>query len=220
MKRVVVLLFLVACGGRIDESDDGSVDAGADHPLIIDARPPVFDVQPPPPPPPGDAAGCDDFTNDLTPSAMVSLGNACDVGENTAYPTFNGCGGSLAIIAWEIVPPKDMALSRIEIWTQGGGQVELLANGANDRPGASLFIGGTGGANSDPLAWRGADVKPPIMLRGCHRYFVRQLPAPGNYQCSVAGLNSVDVREYTFPSGKWEGPYPGHWTAKLYGPCL
>jgi hypothetical protein len=114
-----------------------------------------------------------------------------------------------------------MALSRIEIWTQGGGQVELLANGANDRPGSRLFIGPTGGANSDPVAWRGANVSPTIMLRGCHRYFVRQLPAPGNFTCSWAALSSVEVREYTIPNGStWDGPFPGHETAKLFGGCL
>jgi hypothetical protein len=218
MRFAVPLLLLVACGDRTPLGDDnleategGIRDATMDRDAHDGPIPP-----PPPPPPPSTDGGCADFTNDPTPSAMKLLGMQCDVGENTSAPPTNGC--STVGVAWEIVPPRDMALTRIEIWTQGGGQVAFYGDDGTGRPGTRLFIGSTGGSAGAPADWRGADLAP-IPLRACHRYFVHQIQGPNAYACSWAS-SGVDVREYTVNGNGWDGPFPGVWMARLRGACL
>jgi hypothetical protein len=222
--RIVLVVLVSACGGRtgLDEPFDGGaiegIDASGGQP---DAQPHAGpdggpDVAPGPDAEPDAPEVCDDFSGDLTPTAMVLLGTSCDEGENTNSPPELGC--STVGVTWEFVPIKDMLLSRVELWTQGGGGVALYGD-ANTEPGAELFSGSTGGNAGDPPDWRGADLSTPLTLHACHRYYVSQIEGPGDNGCSWA-TGGVNVREYTNDGSGWDGPYPGAWMAKFYGTCL
>ena len=212
--RFVVFALLAACGARTDLGGrvvEEDVDAGADahHDAAKDAI--AKDVILP-----GDASPlCDDFTGDPTPQATTDLGTACDEGENTPSTTpTNGC--TTVGVAWEWVPDHDMAVSRLELWTQGGNQVAFYADD-DGHPGTRLFVGDTGGPDFDPPTWRGADVNPPIPVKGCHRYYLHQILTHGS-ACSWAE-DGIDVREYTNDGNGWDGPFPGHWMARVRGAC-
>jgi len=131
------VLLAVACGartdlgGHVDEEIDASTDAHPTHDaIVVDAiGVDVIGV---------DASQtCDDFTNDPTPQATTDLGTACDEGENTSTPPTNTCG--TVGVAWEWVPDHDMAVSRLELWTQGGNQVAFVALGSSDARGVWML---------------------------------------------------------------------------------
>jgi hypothetical protein len=214
--RFVVFALVAACGARTDlgghvviEDVDASVDAAKDAIAKDVIAKDVIVV--------GDASPlCDDFTDDPTPRATSDLGTACDEGENTTSPPASGC--STVGVAWEWVPDHDMAVSRLELWTQGGNQVAFYAD-ENGRPGTRLFLGDTGGADFDAPTWRGADVTPPIPVNACHRYYLHQILTHGN-ACSWSE-NGISVREYTVNSNNngWDGPFPGNWMARVRGAC-
>lgn len=204
-------MLLAACGARTDlgghvtEDVDASLDAHPHDAIAGDVIAPKDVIVNP---------ECDDFTDDPTPQATTDLGTACDEGENTSSPPATGC--STSGVAWEWVPDHDMAVSRIELWTQGGNQVAFYADD-HGRPGAMLFQGDTGGPDFEAPTWRGAEVNPPISVRHCHRYFVHQiLPHGGACSWSVGG---IDVREYWNQGNGWQGPFPGHWMARFRGEC-
>jgi len=211
--RFAAFVLLAACGARtdlgghvIEDVDASAFDASIDH--GHDAGVDVIigvDVV---------TNACDDFTNDPTPQATTDLGTACDEGENTTSPPTTGCGTSG--VAWEWVPDHDMAVSRIELWTEGGNQVAFYGDD-NGHPGAQLFLGSTGGPDFDPPMWRGADVNPPIAVRGCHRYYLHQVLSHGS-ACSWS-VGGIDVREYWNDGNGWQGPFPGHWMARVRGAC-
>jgi hypothetical protein len=212
--RSLAFLLLAACGARTDlgghvvEDEDASIpdahhDAIANDVIAKDVI--TSDVVP----------ACDDFTDDPTPQATTDLGTACDEGENTSSPPATGC--STVGVAWEWVPDHDMAVSRLELWTQGGNQVAFYADD-NGRPGTRLFLGDTGGDHDPSSAWRGADVNPPIPVRACHRYYLHQILLNG-FACSWSS-GGIDVREYTVNGNGWDGPFPGHWMARVRGACL
>ena len=211
--RPLFLLLVAACGARTDlggevveEIDASTHDVAIDHghdAKVLDVI--GVDVT---------TSTCDDFTGDPTPQATTDLGTACDEGENTSTPPSNGCG--TVGVAWEWVPDHDMAVSRLELWTEGGNQVALYGDD-NGRPGARLFVGDTGGPDFDPPTWRGADVNPPISVRGCHRYYLHQILTHGS-ACSWS-VGGIDVREYTVNGNGWDGPFPGHWMARVRGAC-
>jgi len=213
--RLFVFVFVAACGARTDLGGHvvEDVDAAADAPT--DAHP-IKDVIAKDVIIPGDATPlCDDFTDDPTPQATSDLGTACDEGENTSTPPSDGCG--TVGVAWEWVPDHDMAVSRLELWTEGGNQVAFYADD-NGRPGTRLFIGDTGGPDFDPPTWRGADVNPPISVKGCHRYYLHQVLTHGG-ACSWS-VGGIDVREYTVNNQNgWDGPFPGDWMARVRGAC-
>jgi hypothetical protein len=162
-------------------------------------------------------AGACGFAGDPSPKAVTSYG-ACGEGVNITSAPATNCGGAGA--AFEYVPVTDVTASRIELSTTPGKVALLDSDGACDKPGAVLFQGDLDGAGS-AIAWRGAEIFPPIQLRAQHKYFLFQAPgAFGSMACSVS-QSGVMVREYTGPlGGPWQGPFSGSaWMGRVVGVC-
>ncbi len=194
---LATLSTLVACGGRTElgspiELDgappnlDATIDHKTDAPLIVDAGPDL--IEPP-----------------------DAIGVQCTQGVLTQYPT-SECGADQTIwFATPYTPPSGIWVDRLEAYMAQGSVALLTDNGG--APGAVLFEGSVG--TSNPKAWIGANVNPPVWLQGGVPYWI-------GFQgdCSFAS-NGPEPPEYIAPSinGPWQWSGTDNWTARLIGTC-
>lgn len=157
------------------------------------------------------------YANDPSPQATSSYG-ACGEGVNITSAPATNCSGVGA--AFEYVPRTDVLASRLELFTTPGIVGLYDSDASCDKPGAELFKADMDGV-SNVQGWRGADIFPPIPLKGGHKYFLFQAPgAHGSMACSTS-VAGTRVREYTVaPGGKWDGPFTGMtWMGRVVGTC-
>ena len=179
------LLALAACGARTNLGVPIAVDAGVHLDATIDHAPDV--------------------------GAPDVVGGACVEGVLTQYPTSECGGDQVDWFATPYTPTGDITVDRVEAY-MAQGNVALLTDSAGT-PGAVLFQGSVG--TSNPKAWIGADVNPPVSLKGGVPYWI-------GFQgdCSFAS-NGPEPPEYIAHSidGPWTFTGTDNWTARLIGTC-
>ncbi len=106
----------------------------------------------------------------------------------------------------QYIPQCDIDVTRIEVHTNGG-HVSLLAD-MGGSPGMSLFTGVL--PTSAGPSWIGADVSPPLPLKGGRTYWIQQ--GPGT--CSTAAGGQVFSNVPTV-----HGSSGNAWTSHIIGSC-
>ena len=185
-RGLFVLLALAACGARTELGAPIELDASVHLDATIDHHAPDVDAP--------DGASV-----------------ACVQGILTQYPTGECSGDQVDWFATPYTPTGDISVDRVEAY-MAQGNVALLADDAGT-PGAVLFQGSVG--TSNPKAWIGANVNPPVSLKG-------GVPIWVGFQgdCSFAS-NGPEPPEYFAPSidGPWQWTGADNWTARLIGTC-